>query len=170
MTRLFRLGLVFVGYGRESLVAIAAFYLLSWLRMLQDASGGMQVFGVSLLIIGLFGILALVPTALAFYFLRSSGIFWNVFSIASLAFAATGAVAAVMIGRPLHSSWAALFQGFFGLLIILGAPLFGFGFLIAALIAPIRRSRWTLVSAAAIEVTVSAYAFYCLFVLGHWLL
>jgi len=169
MTRLSRLGLVFAGYGMALLVAIAAFYLLSWLRMHQDASGGMQAFGDSLLIIGLFGILALVPTALAFYFLRSSGIFWNVFSIASLAFAATGAVAAVMIGRPLHPSWAVLFQGLSGLLIILGAPLLGFGFLIAALIAPIRRSRWILVSAAAIEVTVSAYAFYCLLVLGHWL-
>jgi hypothetical protein len=169
MTRLSRVGLVFAGYDMALLVAIAAFYFLSWLRMHQDTSGGMQAFGDSLLIIGLFGILALVPTALAFYFLRSSGMFWTVLSIASLALAATGAVAAVMMGRTLHSSWAVLFQSLSGLLIILGAPLLGFGFLIAALITPIRRSRWILVSAAAIEVTVSAYAFYCLFVLGHWL-
>ena len=75
-----------------------------------------------------------------------------------------------MIGMSQQAPGAAMAVGFLGLLKVLGAPLFGIGFLICAGIAPMRRSRRVLLAAAAIEFTVSAYAFFCLFVLGLWLL
>jgi hypothetical protein len=126
----------------------------------------MQAFGDSLLFIGMFGFLALFPTALALYYLRSFDKFWTAFSIAALLLAIIGMLAAVMMGRPLHSSWVV---GFFGLLKVLGAPLFALCFSICAVIAPTRRSRRLLIAAAAIEFVVSAYVFLCLVVLGHWL-
>jgi hypothetical protein len=42
--------------------------------------------------------------------------------------------------------------------------------LISAVIAPPRCSRGALLAAAAIESAVSVYAFFCLFVIHHWLL
>jgi hypothetical protein len=168
MTRLSKLGVVLAGYVAAFLVASVAFYVLTRFRVQPDASGGMQAFGDSLLFIGLFAVLALVPSALAFYFLRPFPNFWTALSVASMALAVTGPVAAAMVGRTQKSPGAELLFGFFGLLRILGAPVLGFGFLISAVIAPRGRSRWVLVSAAVIEVAVSAYAFYCLLVLGHW--
>jgi hypothetical protein len=172
MSRRYKFVVVFAGYAAALLVACGACYLVTLARnhMSQDASGGMQAFGDLLLFIGLFGVLALVPTTLALYFLRASGKFWTVFSIASLALAATGPVAAIMLATPQKFPSLGLIVGLFGLLKVLGAPLFGLGFLICAVVAPIRSSRRVLLAAAGIEFTVSAYAFFCLFVAGHWVL
>src|SRR5579863_5572361 len=130
----------------------------------------MQAFGDSLRFLGLFGFLALFPTALALYFLRPVEKFWSLFSGASLAIAATGPVFALLIVRRDGALWAGPIVGLFGLLKVLGAPLFGLGFLICAAFAPIGRSRWVLVAAAGIEFTVGSYAYFCLWVLGRWLL
>lgn len=168
MSRVYKLGVVLGGYAAALLVAWAAYYVLA--RRSQDASGGMQAFGDLLLLIGLFGVFALVPTAVGLYLLRPFEKFWTVFSIASLALAATGPVAALMMGRFQKSSGAVSALGFFGLLRVLGAPLLGLGFLICAVIAPAKYSRWVLLAAAAIEFGVGVYAFFCLLVLRHWLL
>jgi hypothetical protein len=172
MSTRYKLVVVLAGYAAALLVAFGAYYLLTFARnhMSQDVSGGMQAFGDLLLLIGLFGVLALVPTTLALYFLRASEKFWTVFSIASLALAATGPVAALMIARPQNFPSLSLIVGLFGLLKVLGAPLLGLGFLICAVIAPIRRPRRVLLAAAGIEFAVGAYAFFCLFVVGHWIL
>ncbi len=129
----------------------------------------MQAFGDSLRFLGLFGFLALFPTAMALYFLRSVERFWSLFSGASLALAATGPVFALLILRR-QSPWAGTIVGLFGLLKVLGAPIFALGFLICAALAPTGRSRWVLVAAAGIEFAVGGYAYFCLWVLGHWLL
>jgi hypothetical protein len=174
MSRTSKLGVVLAGYAAALLATYASFYLYLYLLRLSnpspDASGGMQAFGDSLLFGGLFGFLALIPTALALYFLRPVEKFWTFFSIACLALASTGPVAAIMMGRPQQSPWAGWVVGLFGLLKVLGAPLFGVGFLICGVISPFRRSRWVLLGAALIEFAVGAYAFFCLFVLGHWVL
>jgi hypothetical protein len=173
MSRRYKLGVVLGGYVAALLVACATTYVHAAIEARIDpaqASGGMQAFGDSLLFVGLFGFLALIPTALALYFLRPFEKFWTVFSVASLAIAATGPVAALMIGMSHESPGAGMAVSFWGLLKVLGAPLFGIGFLICAGIAPMRRSRRVLLAAAAIEFAVSGYAFFCLFVLGHWLL
>lgn len=171
MNRISKAGAVFVGYAGALLVTWAAFYIYVLMRKdTGPASGGMQAFGDLLLFVGLFGVLALIPTALALYFLRPFQKFWSAISIASLAVAATGPVAAVLMGRLYQSHSASLVVGFFGLLKVLGAPLLGIAFVICAVIAPTGRSRWRLVAAAAIEFAVGAYAFFCLIVVGHWLL
>ena len=170
MSRSYKLVVVLAGYAAALLVACAIFYVLTRIKASQDANGGMQAFGDSLLFLGLLGFFALMPTALALYFLRQSAKFWPWFSVACLALATTGPVAALMMGRPQQAPWAVLVVGFFGLLKVLGAPLLGVGFLICAVLSPIRRSRWVLLGAAMIEFAVSAYALFCLFVLGHWVL
>ncbi len=171
MNRLSKTGVVLGGYAGALLVTWAVFYIYVFMRKdIGPASGGMQAFGDSLLFAGMFGLLALIPTALALYYLRPFKKFWTVFSIASLAVAATGPVAAVLMGRLHQSHSAAVLAGFFGLLKVLGAPLFGLAFVVCAVIAPTGRSRLRLVAAAGIEFAVAAYAFFCLLVVGHWLL
>ena len=171
MNRLSKIGVVLGGYAGAVLVTWGLFYV--YVLMRKDAgsgSGGMQAFGDLLLFVGVFCFLALIPTALALYFLRPFKKFWSAFSIASLAVAATGPVFAVLIGRVHQSHSAAVVIGFFGLLKVLGSPLLSLGFVICAVIAPRGHSRWRLAGAAAIEFTVCAYAFFCLLVVGHWLL
>jgi hypothetical protein len=171
MSRFSKIGAVLGGYAGALLVTWVVFYIYVLLRKdTGAASGGMQAFGDSLFFVGVFCLLALIPTALALYFLRPFAKFWTGFSIASLALAATGPLAAVLMGRLHQSHSAVVVVGFFGLLKVLGSPLFGLGFVICAVIAPSGRSRWRLVGAAVIEFAVCAYAFLCLLVVGHWLL
>jgi hypothetical protein len=173
MERLSKPGVVLIGYAAALLVSCIVFYayvyVSNWTNAVQ-ASGGMQAFGDFLLLVGLFGFLALFPTALALYYLRPFEKFWRVFSIASLVLAISGLLAALMIGRLQRPPGAILGVGFFGLVEILGAPLLGLCFSTCAVIAPTRSSRRFLFAAAGIEFVVSAYVFVCLVVLGHWLL
>jgi hypothetical protein len=171
MERLSKPGVVLIGYAAALVVSCVVFYVYVYVSnriTAVQASGGMQAFGDFLLFVGLFGFLALFPTALALYYLRPFEMFWRVFSIASLVLAVSGLLAAVMIGRLQQSHWPVL--GFFGLMRILGAALLGFGFSMCAVIAPTRSSRRFLIAAAGIEFLVSAYVFVCLVVVGHWLL
>jgi hypothetical protein len=169
LSRFYKLGVVLVGYAAALLASYAVCYVLQRLHPGPDPSGGMQAFGDMLLFLGIFGFLALFPTALALHFLRPVEKFWTVFSIASLALAATGPVA-LLVGKPYLSPWLLLFVGIFGLWEVLGAPLLCLGFVFCALIAPARRPRRLLIAASGIEFAVGAYAFYCLFILGHWVL
>jgi hypothetical protein len=166
MSGLSKLGVVLAGYVATLFVACGAAYFWTLLNP-SPGSQGMQAFGDTLLFVGLFCVMSLVPTGLAFYFLRPFEKFWTVFSIASLVFAATGPFAAMT--RWLNQSgWTTV--EVLGLPRVMAAPLFGLGFLTCAVIAPTRRSRWVLLAAAGIEFAVSVYAFFCLFVLSHWLL
>jgi hypothetical protein len=167
MNRFFKRGLILAGYAAASFAAYVAFILLTQ-NAPPQGSGGMQDFGDALLFLGLFGVFALVPTALALYFMRSFQKFWTAFSIATLTFAVTGPVAAIMFPRLPESSWWVI-VGVLDLLRVLGAPLLCLGFLIFAVIAPTRLSRRALPAAAVIEGAVGAYASFCLLILRHWL-
>jgi hypothetical protein len=169
MSKVSKLSLVFGGYAAAFLGAATASYALAWVGKSQGTSGGMQAFGDLLGFLAIFGVLALAPTALALYFLRPVEKFWSLLSIASLALAATGVVAAILIGSPHWSQWAILAVGFFGLLLVLGAPLLGIGFLVCAAIAPRPHSRWLLLASSGIEFCVGAYVFLSLFIVGHWI-
>ncbi len=126
----------------------------------------MYAFGDAILFGAVFGYVALFPTGLALYFLRPFKKLWTVFSIASLALAFTGLVAASVIAFALtlppddESAWA--ISAGFGILRMLVAPLLAPVFVIAAFIAPTRFSRWALVGATAIEGAIGTYAFF------HW--
>jgi hypothetical protein len=166
--RLARPRTVFAGYAASLLVACAAFYLYAWMQSNSaQSAGGMQAFGDLLGFVALFGFQALIPTVLLLYLLRPFERFWIALSVASLVLAATGLVTAVMLGRPHQPSWAGSPIGFFGLLIVLGTPLLGLGFVICGLFAPARRSRWMLFAAAVMQFAAGAYAFVRLFVSGH---
>ena len=71
MSKLAKLGLVIGGYVAACLIASAVVYV--WQQFTQDASAqasaGMYAGGDVLLCIGVFGVLALIPSGLAVYFL-----------------------------------------------------------------------------------------------------
>jgi hypothetical protein len=71
VSKLVKLGLVIGGYVAACFIASAVVYV--WQLYTQDASAqasaGMYAGGDLLLFIGVFGVLALIPTGLAVYFL-----------------------------------------------------------------------------------------------------
>jgi hypothetical protein len=121
----------------------------------------MYAFGDSLLFAAVFGLVALFPTGLVLYFLRPCQTFWAIFSTACLALAVTGPIAASVYmfasGRALPPSWT--LPVFFSIMRILGSPLLAVAFVMSAFLAPVRRSKWLLLGAAAIECPVVAFVF-----------
>jgi len=71
VSRLAKSGLVIGGYVTACLIASAVVYLWELFTQgpIAQASSGMYAFGDLLLFIGVFGVLALIPTGLAVYFL-----------------------------------------------------------------------------------------------------
>jgi len=57
----------------------------------------MYAFGDGLLLLSVFGFVALFPTGLAFYFLRPFREFWSALSSASLVIASTGILAVILV-------------------------------------------------------------------------
>jgi len=157
-----RIGLVAAGYVGAFLIAAAAVAIRIANTSGADAqaSSGMYAFGDSYLFIAVFGLLALVPTSAALYFLRPYRRFWVVLSALGLSVALTGAAAASLfaLGRdavapsPL-ATWADL-----SVLRILLAPVLAPAFLVFALLSPHRSPRFALLAATVVEVAVGAYA------------
>ncbi len=171
MKRLIKIGTVLAGYVAAYLAASRA-YGLAVLRdqrdPLADASGGMYAFGEVTLFAAVFGFVALFPTALALYFLRTWKRLWTVLSIASLALAVTVpifvSVSFALASIPLvhHFLWGtAFFCAFF--LILPGAPLLAVAFFISAFIAPTGGSRRAFLGAAAIECALCAFMVFWVF-------
>ncbi len=166
MNRFNKLALILAGY----VAALVAAFAVVELRELTDpdqASGGMQAFGDFLYFWALFGLFSLPSTVYALYISRRSETFWRVFSSASLVFAATGPILALLM-RRLHES-DLLVVGFLALLRVLATPMLCFAFFVFAFVAPSRRARKLLLASAALEVFAGGYAFFCLAVVGHWL-
>jgi len=69
-----------------------------------QASGGMYAFGDSVVFVAVFGVLALVPTGGALYFLRPYRRFWIVLSRLCLAVAVTGLTAAILFAAGRHAA------------------------------------------------------------------
>jgi hypothetical protein len=124
-----------------------------------QASSGMYAFGDSVLFVAVFGLLALVPTAAAFYFLRSDRRFWLAISGIGFTVAITGVIAAILfaIGRHADPKTSLAFWGALSVLRILIAPLLTLFLLLAALVAPFRGPRMLLLAGAAMEAAVSGY-------------
>ena len=126
-----------------------------------QASAGMYAFGDFTLYVTVFCLMALIPTGLGLWFLRSSGRFWNLMSKGVLAFAMTGPPAALVLrfmsGFPLLSALA-----FFR---VFAAPLLYLGFMLCAFIARERADRRRLFVATLLELLVTLYLLFSLFVL-----
>lgn len=169
MKTLIKLCVIIAGYVAAFAAACGAVWVRLWLTQddpAAQASAGMYAFGDFLCFMGVLGVASLVPTGLALYFLRAYPKFWAVLSLVVLALAIAGPI--VTVGMHLYDSdslaTAILFIGQ-----VLGSPLLALGCLTFVAIAPTWRSRGLLFVAMLIEGGVSAYAFLCLFVLGHWL-
>jgi hypothetical protein len=148
------------GYVAAFLMASAAVAIRmasTWGPDAQAASG-MYAFGDSVLFVAVFGVLALVPTGGALYFLRPYRRFWMVLSLLCLAVAVTGPTAAILFAAGRHATpsplatWAGL-----SVLRILVAPLLALTFLVCALLTPHRSPRVAFLAATAMEAVVTAY-------------
>ena len=162
MTRVLRIGLVAAGYVGAFLVAAGAVAIRVANTSGPDAqaSSGMYAFGDSYLFIAIFGLLALVPTGAALYFLRPYRAVWIVLSAVGGCVAITGVAAAALfvVGRDAVApstlaAWAA-----FSVLRILLAPILGPTFLVVALFTPYRVPRYALLAATAMELAVVVFA------------
>ena len=129
------------------------------------ASSGMYAFGDSILFLVVFGVVAIVPTIMALHMLRSSRVFWNVFSFALLLLAATGplAIVALAMDRPMAPGPMAPGPGLFGSLRLIAAPLLAPGMLVCTLPAPAGRARRILGVATTLEIATAAYFFVRMF-------
>jgi hypothetical protein len=159
-----KIGIVIVGYILACVAAYVATYINELATRSTDAqaSQGMFAFGQSILFLLVFGGLALIPTVLAVYFLRSSEKFWNGFAVLCLAFSIAGIIIvianAMMNANLLHiSKSSATVVSLFGVLRAFGAPLLIVGFLVLAVIAPSRRPRIFLLASAGLEVLGELY-------------
>jgi hypothetical protein len=166
VNRFSKLALILAGYVAALFGAFVGVALMEPSDPAQ-AQGGMQAFGDFLSFWALFGLFSLVPTAYALYNSRGSEKFWRVFSMACLAFAASGPILALLTRRLNESDL--LLVGLFALLRVLATPVLCFAFFVFALVAPSRRAREFLLASAALEAAAGGYTFFCLGVLGHWL-
>jgi hypothetical protein len=163
MNGLVKSGAVVAGYVIAVLAASAAVAVRVAHTSGPDsqASAGMYAFGDGLLFLAVFGVVAILPTGLALFFLRPYRVFWIVLSIVALVLAATGLLAAIVYvsashwAAP-HSAWE--FWAALSVLRMLPAPVLVMGFILAVFIAPNRTSRWILLIAAGIEGVVAVYA------------
>ena len=155
-----RVGLILLGYAAAILVALLAVRIYIGLTSgpARDASAGMFAFGDMLAFLAVFALAAVPPTVAVLFLLRSRPGFWMPLAIAALILAATS-VAALLIhlgetfpgpGAP-QRAWPA-----YATLRLLLAPLCALAFLLAGILAPVRRARLALMAAAALEIAVLA--------------
>src|SRR5262249_6659872 len=122
----------------------------------RETAGGMFACGEILLFLAVLGVASVPATAAALLFLKPRTAFWRVLAVASLVVASTAVAGLVGHFAPgsfesssLLRTWSA-----YGTLRIFVAPLFAIFFLLAGLIAPIRRARISLLVAAMVEAAV----------------
>jgi hypothetical protein len=123
-----------------------------------QAASGMYAFGDTLLFFAVFGLVGLVPTSAALYFLRPYRRVWTVLSALACAAALTGVIAAVLyvVGSAAPPSPLATWAGF-SVLRILVAPLFALVFLVCTAFVPHRSARFAFLAASVMEAAVSLY-------------
>ena|SRR5437867_1129602 len=167
MKPFFKVGVVAIGYIAAILIASAAVAIrVAYTSGPESqASSGMSAFGDALLFVFVFGVIALVPTAAALFFLRPYRRFWTLLSAAGLAVAVTGVAAAILfeVGRHAAPSPLAAWD-VLSVLRILVAPLLALIFLVCAVVSPQRSSRFALLFATVVEAAVSAYGGFVWFV------
>jgi hypothetical protein len=163
-----KVALVAAGYVGAIILASAAVAV----RVAQtsgpeaQAASGMYAFGDSILFVAVFGVAALVPTAIALVYLRPYRTFWNVVSALGLAIAVTSvaAVGLYAVGRNVAEPSPLALWGALSVLRILIAPIFACVFLVFTILSPYRLPRRVFLASTAIEAAVTAYAGFVWFV------
>jgi hypothetical protein len=125
-----------------------------------QASAGMYAFGDMLLFVRVSGLLALVPTGFALHLLRPFGRFWTGLAAVSLAVAATGPLAVLLVapGRAGRLAGGPLdLAGALGVLRLIPAPGLVVAFAVFAAFAPGRRPRLALFVATALGAVACVY-------------
>jgi hypothetical protein len=128
-------------------------------RTANQASSGMVAFGDTLLFLGVFGLVSIVPTGAGLFFLRPYRPFWRLLSAAAVLIAVTG-LAAVGLDALQRSaagdSWLQAWSGG-AVLRMLVAPLCGLAFLTSGLLAPSRSCRLVLLGTTLVEMAIFVY-------------
>lgn len=158
-----KLAIVLAGYASAFVASglAVAVYDRRFTPADNQAMGGMIAGGEMMYGCAVFGLVSIVPTGLALWFLRGSRKFWAAFSAAGLAFAVIGLAAVLtplVARRAMVSLPALVLVGLLGLVQMLGSPLWIAGFLLFAALAPARELRRRMLLAAAIEIVVAACA------------
>jgi hypothetical protein len=155
-----KVGVVVLGYLAAVLVASAAVGVRLVTTRGPDAqsSSGMYAFGDALLFVGVFGVVALVPTGAALVFLRPYRHFWTAVSALGVAVALTGLAAAVVFAVGRHAAAPSPLTTWAGLSVprILVAPILALTFMVFAALSPHRAPRLAFLAAAVAEAAVSA--------------
>ena len=162
MKPLAKAGIVAAGYACALAIAVA----VTAARIQANAqnpdayaAAGMYSFGDSLLFVFTFGVAALPPTGLAFYFLRPAQWFWNTAAACAGALASTNVLAALVYwAERLLPQWSATLDDWsaFAVLRMIVAPLAAAAFFVCAEFTPERRPRRALRIAGACEILASA--------------
>lgn len=156
-----RIALVAFGYVGAFLVATAAVAIRVARTSGPDAqaASGMYAFGDAFLFLAVFGVAALLPSGAALVLLRPHRRVWPVLAALGVGVAVTGVAAAVLfaIGRDAATAsplgmWAAI-----SVLRILVAPLLALGFLLCAVVSPLRVTRLAFLAVVVTEAVVSVY-------------
>ncbi len=174
MNRGAKVAMVLGGYG----AALAAAACATAVRVALTAnapdaiaSSGMYAGGDLLLFLGVFGAVALVPTAAALIFARAHPRFGGVLAGAAGAVALSGALGWLTFVQPFGRAdprgWLAIASAL-AVLRLLGAPLVAAVLAVAALVAPSRGSRRAVMFAFAIEALLCVYDGYHFVIAPSW--
>lgn len=154
--------IVCAGYALAVLAGVAASTLYNFRvsKLPYDTSGGMYAFGDLLQTTAAFLGVALIPTALALWYLRTSWRLWHVIAVCSLGFAIAGLIAVLMplMAGPDSRHPVVALIGLFSLTQLLGMPLWTAAFALFAAIAPTRPARRLLIAAVGLELVVGVCA------------
>ena len=142
-----RILVIAAGYIAALVIAFVAIYAL---RAIIPPTNDMRDFADAFKFVFLAGLLGLIPTGIAFYWLRYVAWLWYAVAAGALAFAVLGAFTT----HALRQISAGPLEGFvtFGTLTLIGSPLLVLISLLAALMTRIRAARAMLLAAAALEV------------------
>ena len=160
MKRATKIGIVIAGYA----CALVFGFIAAWMQNRATAhapdaiaSSGMYAFGELMTFVFAFGFASLIPSGLAFYFLREARAFWSAIAALAGALAATTVIAAAFYwaakiwpDSQFVDSGASL-----GVLRMLVAPIVAAAILVCAEFSPDRSARRTLRIAGAVEILAS---------------
>ena len=171
LSRPAKIGLVFAGYVVAILAgwATGVLYDLRMAQMPYDTSGGMYAAGQGMAVLGVFLVIALVPTLLALWFLRRSEALWRTIAVGAIAFATIGliSIAVMWVARGDFRHPVLIAFDLIALAQLLGVPLWTAAFVLFAAIAPQGAAKRMMVTALRLELLCALCAAIHWFVLAR---